>query len=877
VPLTISNLPLRHLLASLTLAALACFAPSSFATNISGTVFEDVNYGGGTGQSSGTPLANVRVELYRQSSGAFVAAATTNGAGNFTLNTTGSAATQAAAYIVRVVNGTVRSSRTNGSTCTTCVPIQTFRTDASDGTADPVINRVGGENPLLSDAASNTGSANYSTLSSATTAAQSVAIADPVNSTTPVTGVDFGFNFDTIVNTRDASSCAPSGTNNTYFPCQGSLRQFIINANALGGEGSLAQSGSGKLDGTTTSLPSGYESSIFMIPSGQLTGNVAVIAVTSALPAVTGVNGANTRLDATTQTVNVGDSNSTTPSAGGNVGVDNILLPAIGGPEVQLNMPAASTTDCGASGSQLVLSASNASVVGFALRQGYILLSGSNGTARNNLVGMTATGSSTLNSPACYGITFSGSNTTIRNNYVKVNNSAIRSDTGGANSVIRLNDVARPDSGHTNTFDGILLINGASGVQILENLTRDQRGGGIELGFGSTANLYTGVLVENNTVSNNGFDSGSSASTEPLGMASYSYSASSTVTYRRNRVINNAGPGLMIMAAGGTVATQNVFSNNGGLSIDLDPVTREPNTMGAPNGVTLNDNTDGDTGPNGLLNYPVITSAIIVNGQLQLTGFARPTAAIELYLAQADPAGFGEGATYLTALTEGSVADLDTTTGTYGPAAINGIVQGEDTTNRFIFQIAVPGGVAVGSTLSGTATVGGQTSEFGGNVVVTGAPSLIHMMSVAVLSDPINNTTNPKSIPGAMQTYTVRITNQGVGTVDANTASVVVPVATTNAALYVLDIGTAGSGPIAFVNGSPSSGLTYTFTALNSTTDNVDFSNDGGATWVYVPTANADGCDSAVTHVRVRPQGAMAANTGSGNPYFEIRFRARVN
>jgi hypothetical protein len=57
----------------------------------------------------------------------------------------------------------------------------------------------------------------------------------------------------------------------------------------------------------------------------------------------------------------------------------------------------------------------------------------------------------------------------------------------------------------------------------------------------------------------------------------------------------------------------------------------------------------------------------------------------------------------------------------------------------------------------------------------------------------------------------------------------------------------------------------------------LDFSNDGGATWTYTPSANADGCDPSVTSIRVKPQGTMAANTGSGNPYFEIRFRVRVN
>ena len=304
-------------------------------------------------------------------------------------------------------------------------------------------------------------------------------------------------------------------------------------------------------------------------------------------------------------------------------------------------------------------------------------------------------------------------------------------------------------------------------MQIVANLVRDQRGGGIELGFGAATDAYTNVQVANNTVQNNGFDSGSTPSTERLGMVGYNYTGSNVV-FSRNRVLNNGGPGLVMLNASGTTISQNSFSSNGGvaatsgLAIDLDPNTRDPNSLGTPNGVTINDANDADTTPNGLLNFPVITSAIIANGELSITGFARPGSAIELYIAQADPSGFGEGLTYLTTLTEGAAADLNATTGTYGPAAINGLLQGTDTTNRFAFRMAIPGGVSIGSVLTSTATLGGQTSEFGGNVTVTSGPTLTHLKSVAVLSDPLNNTTNPKSIPGAMQVYTLRITNSGL-------------------------------------------------------------------------------------------------------------------
>lgn len=856
-------------------AAATALAGTARAATISGVVFEDVNYGGGAGRpraTSGTvALANVRVELYRVSDGALDAATTTDATGAYSFTFGGNAA-----RVVRVVNGTVRSSRSGGAACTTCVPVQTFRTTGSGDTAVADTNRVGGENPALSDAPTNN-NGTLASLTSATRTPQSIATFSPVANGSTITGADFGYNFATIVGVRDAATCTPSGQNNTFFPCQGTLRQFVINANALGGEGLLLQSGSGRLDNAAAPLPSGFESTIFMIPRGvavpghaagyanQLNASgVAVITLAAALPDLTSPS---VRLDASTQTVNVGDSNAGTLGTGGTVGVDAIALPTFARPEVQL--------DCAAAG-QIVLRGTNDALVGFALRQGYVLLAGSSQVARNNLVGMTATGSSADNSPAAYGITFSGSNALVRNNFVTVNNSAIRSDGGGTGSLVTLNEVARPSSGHTATFDGILLIGGASSITISANLVRNQRGGGIELGFGAQSDVYTGIAVTNNTSTQNGFDAGTTASTEPLGMVSYNYTApAGGVVYSRNVVTDNAGPGLAIMTANGTVVTQNRFSGNGGLAIDLDERVVDPNGYGSGPGVTRNDAGDADTGPNGLLNFPVITSARIANGELALTGYARPGSAIELYVAAADPTGFGEGRTYLLTLTEGSAADLATTTASYGPAAINGLLQGTDTTAQFAFRIALPPGVAVGTVLTSTATLAGQTSEFGGNVVVTSGPTLVHTNTVSVLSDPVNATTNPKSIPGSVQAYVLRVTNTGTGSADAGTVAVVAPVPA-NTELYVGDLTTPGTGPVAYTDGTPPTGLTYTYSGLASTTDLLDFSNDGGATWTYVPTANAQGFDPAVTHLRVRPAGTLAAASGSGNPWFELRFRVRV-
>jgi parallel beta-helix repeat protein len=488
---------------------------------------------------------------------------------------------------------------------------------------------------------------------------------------------------------------------------------------------------------------------------------------------------------------------------------------------------------------------------------------------------MTATGNSSDNSPTTYGIEFAGTNATVRNNFVTVNNSGIRAQGGGTGSLVTLNEVARPTAGHTNTFDGILLVGTVSSIQVTANLTRDQQGGGIEVGFGGGASA-AGITITNNTVRGNGYAAvgGGAASSEPVGMAAYDYTGSGVI-FSRNVVRDNAGAGILVMNANGTQITQNSFSNNGGLSIDLDPRSIDPNGLGANQGVTLNDNGDGDAGPNGLRNFPVVVSATLVGTELSMSGFARPGSAIELYIAQADPTGFGEGLTYLGLLTEGSAADLDATTGTYGPANINGLAQGTDNTNRFMFRFTAPAGVAVGTRLSSTATLGGETSEFDGNVIVTGGPALLVAKSVTSFSDPVNAGVNPKSIPGALKLYNVRVTNQGGGPVD-NNAVMIVDTVPANTRMFVGDMGAPGSGPVTFVNGSPSSALTWTFTALNSLTDDVDFSTDGGTTWTYVPIPDANGCDAAITTVRLRPKGTMPGN-GGGDPYFELRFRVMVN
>lgn len=152
--------------------------------------------------------------------------------------------------------------------------------------------------------------------------------------------------------------------------------------------------------------------------------------------------------------------------------------------------------------------------------------------------------------------------------------------------------------------------------------------------------------------------------------------------------------------------------------------------------------------------------------------------------------------------------------------------------------------------------------------VVIPMPTLVVAKTSQVISDPFNNTVNPKRIPGSIQLYSVTVTNQGPGTVDASTLAITDRVPP-NSALYV---STASGDPIVFINGTPVSGLTYNYAT------HVVYSNQpgGAAPFTYTPVPDVSGFDPNVTGFRVAPAGVMNAASGAGNPNFTVRFRVRL-
>jgi hypothetical protein len=98
-----------------------------------------------------------------------------------------------------------------------------------------------------------------------------------------------------------------------------------------------------------------------------------------------------------------------------------------------------------------------------------------------------------------------------------------------------------------------------------------------------------------------------------------------------------------------------------------------------------------------------------------------------------------------------------------------------------------------------------------------------------------------------------------------------------NTELYVADIGVPGSGPLLFIQGAPSSGLTYSYAApLNNPANDVSFSNDNGVTWTALPVAGTNGCDPLITNLRINPKNIFVGNPTPPHPSFTLKFRVCV-
>ena len=137
-------------------------------------------------------------------------------------------------------------------------------------------------------------------------------------------------------------------------------------------------------------------------------------------------------------------------------------------------------------------------------------------------------------------------------------------------------------------------------------------------------------------------------------------------------------------------------------------------------GVTLNDSGDADAGPNGSINFPLISGAYLAGPNLVVEGWSRPGATIEWFLTDITEGtatvgdnqlglinDYGEGQTFIGSFVEGSASDTDTNTSSYTDNDGN-----TDNTNKFKFSIPAPPGITLTNLVTATATVSNSTSEF---------------------------------------------------------------------------------------------------------------------------------------------------------------------
>lgn len=212
-------------------------------------------------------------------------------------------------------------------------------------------------------------------------------------------------------------------------------------------------------------------------------------------------------------------------------------------------------------------------------------------------------------------------------------------DAATSNNLIEGNNIGLDASG------AVKIPNGQAGVAIFEGSDNRVGGDGSLILQFISGNTREGVYIESapgtkigrSTSIGTGFNTSIAIGNTREGVLV----SDSTGVVARPGIV--AGNGLAGMAVVGSSASGNTLAPylsgaNGGLPVDL-----------GNDGATANDAGDADTGPNGLLNYPTITSR--TGGMV--SGTACTDCSVLVYISYADPAASGGKAEYLTRVQAG--------------------------------------------------------------------------------------------------------------------------------------------------------------------------------------------------------------------------------
>jgi uncharacterized repeat protein (TIGR01451 family) len=589
-------------------------APNS-CVRIRGTVFEDVN--GDADLADAVGRDSVTVQLYldggdSQPDGVDDGApttATTDGSGNYFFN-----GLSDGTYWVAVDSKTVTPA------AGTAAPGDVWA-EQTYGVAGARCDDGTGTTVELGAAGTCYGGQVGTTSDDASTLVGSQHVTRVVIAGAGVSGVDSAFSFNVMINTLAGDAQDDDVANNRTV--QGSLRQFIQNANAVTGANAMRF------------VPA--------VPTNATDGanNWWQVDVTQILPAITD---AATTIDGTAYNrsdgISVLNTNPTLLGFVGAVGLgadatpgtaDEPTLSGVQGPELEIVNDRA--TNVVARGLDLQadnITVGNIAIYGFGdltvLDDGNIRVGVAAASPtftgiliENNVIGAGAASftdpgaasRSPLGSIAAYHADLG----TIRNNLIGFAGYFGIFLGDSTNWTVQGNEIR----GHgviNSQYDGIDIGSGSNGATVRDNLFAGNQGCGVDSFQGLGSNL-----IEDNTFEQNGLGGIEPAALRIFGNGN---------TIQFNNIQNNVGPGILIvrLEAGplqGTPSTQNRisqnrFSSNGSNAIDLLAAGGDLN-LG--DGITLNDGgTDANAGNIGL-DYPVIASAVFGAGTTTVTAIHR--------------------------------------------------------------------------------------------------------------------------------------------------------------------------------------------------------------------------------------------------------------
>lgn len=369
-----------------------------------------------------------------------------------------------------------------------------------------------------------------------------------------------------------------------------------------------------------------------------------------------------------------------------------------------------------------------------------VYIEGSNHLVQGNFIGTDITGTLALGNDVGL-VVFTGDNNTIGGTTAAVRN--LISGNARYGLSITHNATGNRIQGNyigTDMTGALAVPNRSGGVEITSSAAGPSQNilGGMEAGAGNviSGNLGAGVTLRGSLTVGNRVE-GNWIGTRAGGVGALANTGEGVILLNGpqqnviggatgaagNTVAFNGKHGILVLSSttSGNRISGNSIHNNAWLGIDL-----QGGDESGGNGVTANDAADADVGPNGLQNYPVLSSAHAgsstrVLGTLSST--PNSTFILEFYASTAaDSSGFGEGQRYLgstvVATNAGGTASFDVTLA--GASIANEFVTATATdaagsTSEFSAVCLLPPNSAPTASSGGPYTVGE-----GGSIILVG-------------------------------------------------------------------------------------------------------------------------------------------------------------